>query len=299
MAHDPHAFPVVVSNACADAAVELFGLGSRGAAREWVLEVIADRGEVVERLPEEFGRRRSPSGYFLVAESLLALPLAAGKDRDGGPVWVATQCLGVPQSDVVDPFALVGNQLLEQVSFTVHAIQRFQERAGGVPDAVVARRQLVDLLVQDVYASRSAPRWWRSASPALFYLVAGSGDEICLPCRGGDGVRPFTATTFMHRAADLFAVPEQDLWLRCRVDPERFPSGGSAERRLLRLLGKGARLSWHKPKYVPFEVRAKWWLLLSPGLAAPVAWEPEDPARPLVVLGLCDDRTWWRRLFGR
>ncbi len=296
MAFDPYAFDIVVTNACADAAAELFGLGGREAARAWVVQVISTKGEIVDKLPPVFGRRRSPSGWFLLAEGLLLLPLASGADRTGTPQWIATHCVGLPRDHEVDPFRLGSRELLDHVSFAAHAIERFQLRGGGHPDSVLARQQLAEVLAPSVYASPKPPAWWRSAQPAEFYLLAGSRDEFCLPCRTGDGVRPFTATTFMHQAADLFVLPPGELGSRCRLDPSRFPPGGRAERRATRLLDRGGQLIWHKPGFAPAQVWAKWWLVFADRVAAPVIWEPENARHPLLVLGLVDARPWWRRL---
>ncbi|MBH0781592.1 hypothetical protein [Nocardia bovistercoris] len=298
MADDLPGFAIVVTDSCADAAAEVFGVGDRERAREWVLRVVAEEGEVAEALPPIFGQR-DESGWYLVAENLLALPLASEVDRGGHRRWVATDCYGSSRQHVIDPYALTGAELIEQIAVTVQAVERFQRYGGGDSDPVVARRQLVDVLALSARADRTAPDWWRSPTAAEFYLSAGQDDSMCLPCRACDGVRPYTATTFMHRAADLFALRGIELGTRCRADPLRFPPGGPAEQRLFRLLAKDSRLSWHKPDHVPAEDRAEWWVSITPGLAASVAWEPHDPARPLVVLGLWDVRPRWRKLLGR
>jgi hypothetical protein len=81
-------WPVVVTHGCADACAEAFALGGREQARQWLELLITQRGVVTDQLPTWLVGRRSPSGYFLVIDDLLALPLAA--DRQGRPQWIAT-----------------------------------------------------------------------------------------------------------------------------------------------------------------------------------------------------------------
>ncbi|MGF6889620.1 hypothetical protein ABIA39_009071 [Nocardia sp. GAS34] len=144
---NPNSLDVVVTNRCADACAETFGLVDREAARRWLLEIISSRGAVVDQLPAPMAGRRSRSGWFLLADRLVALPLALDTDASGRQQWIATNCLAVPRHDrAIDPTALNGPALLAHVRLTTHAIERFQQRGGGHPDLEHARAQLTHIL---------------------------------------------------------------------------------------------------------------------------------------------------------
>ncbi|WP_156161839.1 hypothetical protein [Nocardia vulneris] len=297
---DRDTLDVIVTNTCADTCAQTFGLNGRDEARAWLVQLIVERGFIADHLPAPMSRRRSPSGYFLLIDGLLALPLAEGHDRDGRSQWIATNCVGFPVDRSIDPLSLHGHELLAHVNFTVHAIQRFQQRGGGDLDQQHARFQLTDRLAPTARASSGPPDWWRSAQPALFYLIAGTADEYCLPCRAGDARHAFEATTFMHRAAHLFECDSTDLTGHCRLDPHRLPPGSRTERHARQLLHRGGKLSWHRPSFVDHpDPRTKWWLHFSDKIAAPIAWAPNDEQHPLIILDVSDGRHWWRRIIDR
>jgi hypothetical protein len=194
-------WPVVVTNRCADRCAGAFGSAERELARLWLQRQIP-LGRITNQLPRALGSRRSPSGRFLVVDQVLALPLKA--DDEGLHQWIATDCILFPEyrkPPDLDPFALSGRQLLQQVDFTEHVIERFQERYSAHPDPSVARKQLWDRLEPTVRAVRRPPAWCRT-KPSDFFLVA--ADEFCLPAKWqGGGGKAFTVTTFIHRASDL------------------------------------------------------------------------------------------------
>jgi hypothetical protein len=290
-------WPIVVTNRCADACAEAFGLTGREQARAWLLTVIAKKGEVTNRLPAPVAGRRSPSGYFVLVDDVLVLPLAA--DRDGGAQWIATNCVAFPaKRRRVDPFRLTGLALLEQVNVLPHAVERFQQRGGGHPDPEQARQELLDMIAPTVRAVRRAPRWC-GTRPADFYLVAGAADEFCLPCRAGGGARAFDVITCIHRAGDLFALDPTQLAARCRLDPATLPPDSRKARLVTRALHSGGRLSWHAPRWAAPHAKAKWWIVFGNRLAAPVAWRPGNRAKPLLLLDLADHRPLLVRLVSR
>jgi hypothetical protein len=229
---------------------------------------------------------------------MVALPLAA--DRNGRPQWIATSCLVFPAyrrrgtGPAPDPFTLTGPRLLAEVNFTEHAIHRFQQRCGGSPDPRVAAGQLATVLGPDVRATRRPPAWCRTR-PADFYLVA--WDEMCLPMsRHGSAGKAFDATTCIHRAADLFVTYGPALAAYCTLDPTGIPPGSPDAATINAVFATGAgRLSWHPPTWAAREPAARFWVLFTGGLAAPVAWHPDAP-RPLTVLRLARRRTLLDRL---
>jgi hypothetical protein len=291
-------WPIVVTNRCADACAETLGLGTREHARAWLQDLIAHRGVVTKRLPEPMSGRRSPSGQFLLVDGVLVLPLAA--DRDGEHKWIATNCLVFPghraSGGQVDPFALRGRELLEQVNLLSHAVDRFQQRCGGSPDPQRARAELVERLAPTVRAQQRPPAWC-GTRPAEFYLVAGEHDEYCLPCRNGSGSRPFDATTCIHEATDLFALTKAQLAARCRVEPSALPERGRHQ--LAAAFKSSGSLTWHKPRWARGNSKATWWIVFDGRVAAPVSWDPGKTARPLLVVGLTDGRSLLARLFSR
>lgn len=295
-------WPIVVTNSCADACAEAFDLVGREHARGWLLAVISERGVVTDRLPAPVAGRRSPSGYFVVVDDLLVLPLAA--DRDGRAQWIATNCVAFPRSRrhdgdaSQDPFRLKGWNLLNQVNVLPHAVDRFQQRGGGHPDAERARQELLGMLAPTVRASRRPPPWC-GTRPAEFYLVAGQDDEFCLPCRAGSGARPFEVITCIHRAGDLLTLNPTQLAARCQFQPNTLPPDSRAARLIAEAFHFSGRLSWHAPRWAKPRPEAKWWIVFRNRLAAPVVWQPEDEATPLLVLDLADHRPMLVRLFSR
>lgn len=293
-------WPIVVTNRCAEACAEAFGLADREPARAWLATAVSERGVVTDRLPPAVAGRRSPSGYFVLIEDVLVLPLAA--DRDGRAQWIATNCVAFPgvrgAAGGVDPFRLVGWDLLNQVTVLPHAIERFQQRGGGHPDPQRARQELLDRVAATVRASRRPPSWC-STRPAEFYLVAGNDDEFCMPCRKGGGGRPFDMITCIHRAGDLFAVNPTRLAAACRLDPAALPPGSRSARLITEAFHFSGRLSWQRPSWARPHRDATWWIVFNNRMAAPVAWQPEVEDTPLLVLGLADHRPILVRLFSR
>jgi hypothetical protein len=118
--------------------------------------------------------------------------------------------------------------------------------------------------------------------------------------RNGSAGYAFDALTCIHRASDLFTLGGRELIKRCRM------SSTVAEPRrkvLLERMTPQARLSWRRPRWAPLHPSARFWLLVSPHLAAALAWQPERAARPLLILDVAVkpsliDRL-RRRLFAR
>ncbi|AOS64784.1 hypothetical protein [Actinoalloteichus hymeniacidonis] len=280
-------WPVVVTDRCARSCAEALGFADQDSARAWLTEQIRVNGTITDRLPASVVGRRSRSGYFLVIKDEVLLPLA--EDRDGAPQWIGTNCVIFPERrrPSAAPLTLSGAGLLDQIELLPHAVERFQQYCGGSTDIDVARRELRARLAPTARAASRAPRW-SGTRPAEFYLVAGQDDEYVLPCRTGGGGRPFDATTCIHRSRDLFELAGRRLIARCRVDAV------PARRRARLTSGLGvvqARLEWNRPSWAPVRRDARWWVVLAPKLAIPVAWEPENRRRPLVALGVVDRRS--------
>ncbi|MGF6889652.1 uncharacterized protein (TIGR02679 family), partial [Nocardia sp. GAS34] len=270
---------------------------SRDTARRWLLEIISTRGTVVDQLPAPMTGRRSPSGWFLLVDGLLVLPLALGTDDAGQQQWIATNCLAVPRHDrVIDPTGLNGSALLAHVRVTTHAIERFQQRGGGHPDLEQARAQLIRILTPTVYASPRPPAWWRSREPADYYLIGGDHDEWCLPIRPGDAAQAFDATTCMHRATHLFELDPRGLAAMCCVDEQRLQPGSRPYKILQSALAQGAVLSWYRPHRARPNPWATWWLILGDRLSAAVSYDPDHHV-PLTIRDLDDRRVFWKRWF--
>lgn len=145
------------------------------------------------------------------------------------------------------------------------------------------------MIATTVRASRRPPAWC-STRPADFYLVAGTGDEFCLPCRTGSGARAFDVITCIHRAGDLFTLNPIRLAAHCRLEPTALPPDSRQARLITDAFHFGGRLSWHKPRWARPHATAKWWIVFHNRLAAPVAWRPEVEDTPLLVLDLADHR---------
>ncbi len=285
--------PVVITHSCADACAEAFGLPGRDQAREWLDKVVAQHGRVTDQLPKPVAGRRSPSGRFLVVDGLLVLPLAA--DREGRAQWIATNCVAFPPKEAADVSRLRGWELLDQVNVLPHAVERFQQRGGGDRDPRRAHEQLLSALAPTARVAKRPPAWC-STRPADLYLVAGEGDEFCLPCRPSGGPRAYDLVTCIHRAGDLFATKHYGS--TSAVLPGAFAAHSRAARLVEHGLARGGVLTWTRPRYAPEHPEAKWWLDFGNRTAAPVRWQP-GAARPLLVIGLVDKRPWPIRLLDR
>ncbi|MGW5054769.1 hypothetical protein [Actinokineospora sp. NPDC004072] len=300
---DMSEWPIVVTNRCADACAEAFGLAGRDQARAWLSDLVSNNGEITDRLPAPVAGRRSPSGHFVLVENVLILPLA--HDRDGAAHWIATNCIAIPGTNRpaataarVDPFQLTGRDLLSHVNVLPHAVERFQQRCGGHRLPERARQELLDTIAPTVRAQPRPPRWC-GTRPADLYLVAGTDDEFCLPCRTGGGARAFDVITCIHRAADLFTLNPIRLAAQCRLDPDALPPGGRQARLITESFRFSGRLSWHKPRWARPYPDAKWWIVFDNGIAAPVAWHPEVKDKPLLVMAIADHRPWIIRVLSR
>ncbi|ASO21785.1 hypothetical protein AHOG_20840 [Actinoalloteichus hoggarensis] len=291
-------WPVVVTDRCAHSCAEAMGFADPTEARAWLHEQIRVRGTVTDRLPASVAGRRSRSGYFVVIEDEVLLPLA--EDRDGAPQWIATYCVLFPgrRAAAVTPSSLRGRRLLDEVELLPHAVERFQQYCGGSADPALARRELYDVLAPTVRATSRPPRW-SGTRPADFYLVAGDDGEYVLPCRVGGGRRPFDATTCIHRSRDLFDLEGDRLLARCLLGADTVPARSAGRACIERGGASGARLVWHRPAWAPARPAARWWLVLAPRLAIPVAWQPRHRSRPLIALGLVDRRPVLVRLLER
>ncbi|WP_258904004.1 hypothetical protein [Actinokineospora sp. UTMC 2448] len=84
---DMSEWPIVVTNRCADACAEAFGLAGRDQARAWLSDLVANNGEITDRLPTPVAGRRRPSGHFVLVENVLILPLAHDRDGSGTLSW--------------------------------------------------------------------------------------------------------------------------------------------------------------------------------------------------------------------
>jgi hypothetical protein len=293
-------WPVVVTGRCVDACIEAFEISGRDEAREWLNALIDKHGTITDRLPPTVCGRRSPSGYFVLVEDTLILPLKL--DRDRNHQWIATNCIAFPPVREAarrhDLTRLAGSQLLQQVTFLPHAIERFHQRGGGHPSPERAHRELLATLTPTVRAARRAPPWCRTR-PAEFYLIAGEHDQFCLPCRPSGGARPFDVITCIHRATHLFELGPTRLVTSCRLDPSHISAGGRAQRLLNNEFRLHAHLSWHRPTWARPRPDATWWIVFHHRVAAPVMWQPEHNDTPLLILDLADHRSFLIRLIDR
>lgn len=189
---------------------------------------------------------------------------------------------------------LEGTALLNQVNISAHAVERFQQRCQASPDPQVAEAELLNTLAAGVRAVLRPPAWCRTAK-ADFYLVA--YNEFCLPVsRQGSGGKAFDALTCMHRANDLFLLDGPSLARVCFIDPKTFAADDERREAIATAFQNGARLSWHRPAWVKPDWRARFWVIFSDRLVAPVAWHPDRPSRQLVILGLAERRTLIQRV---
>ncbi|HEX6076997.1 MAG TPA: hypothetical protein VFZ32_17265 [Micromonosporaceae bacterium] len=295
-------WPVVVTNRCAEACANEFGLSRREIARAWLYDLIEKRGRLDNQPPSELPGLSSPSGYFLVAGGAVALPLAPASD--GTARWVAVDCRVLPSyrekfgtaQREVDPLPLRGAALLRHVNLTRAAVARFQRLCGADPNPDIAREELREILVEDARAVTESPDWCRKAPDADCYLV--SGDEFLLPLRRRSALA-FDALGLIHRASSLFTLRGPDLALRCRYLESALPEGSQRRELLETALHTSGQLSWRRPGWAKPHPRAQFWVRLSPMLAAPVAWQPERDARPLLLLDLVHRQSLFARLTGR
>lgn len=281
-------WPVVVTNRCAERCATAMKLGSRREARDWLTRQLPD-GYVTRELPAGMGRPRSPSGYFLVIDDLVVLPLA--EDRQNQRQWIATDCIaatGGRRGARIDPYGMSGSELVQYADITRHALERFHERCGAPKNLDLARTQLVRWLVAST--ARAVPRSpsWCRTGHADFFVVA--DDELCLPARwGGGGGQAFSLTTCIHRAGDLFELGPVELMRRCRINRTRTAPHDPAV--LSRAIAASGRLSWHHPRWVVHVQDARFWILVNEGCVLQVSWDPEA-ARPLTVIGVAKRRAW-------
>lgn len=292
-------WPVVVTNRCAERCAAAMGLGSQREARDWLTRQLPD-GYVTQELPARMGRRRSPSGYFLVIDDVVVLPLA--EDRQNRRQWIATDCIVAAREHGgarIDPYALTGRELVQHADITRHAVERFQQRCGAPQNLDLARTQLVRWLATTACAVPRSPSWCRTEQ-ADFFVVA--DDELCLPARwGGGGGQPFSLTTCIHRSDDLFELGPAELMRKCRINRTRIAPHDPAV--LSRAIAATGRLSWHHPRWVAHVQDARFWILLNEECVLQVSWDP-GAARPLTVVGVAERRMllaglrrWLRGLF--
>ncbi|MGH3729118.1 MAG: hypothetical protein ACRDTU_10235 [Micromonosporaceae bacterium] len=289
-------WPVVVTNQCAEVAAEKFGLAHADRARTWLYQVIKQRGQVTHELPPPVATLRSGSGYFMVADDVVVLPLMPAKD--GTARWIATDCAVFPSyrrrggAATVDPFQLSGADLVQHVGFSRRAVEQFQERSPADPNPEIAREELRDLLAADSRATAKPPAWCRARN-ADFYLV--SGDEYVLPMsRQNSSGYEFEALSCVHRAGVLFGLRGADLAARCRFGGAIFAASSSKE--FLAALSDAGRLSAHRPSWAKAHPAARFWVIASDTLAAPAAWQHHHTRQPLLVLDVAERLVWRERL---
>jgi hypothetical protein len=129
----------ITDTAAAQAARDL---GCTQAQARAFLEKQAPGGRVVasDQLPPPYRGKRSQTDRFLLIDHMLALPLAMDRRDPSG--FSATGCLIFKEylrangraRPAPDPYTLSGVKLMEQVRLSEHAVQRYQQRAGGHPN---------------------------------------------------------------------------------------------------------------------------------------------------------------------
>jgi hypothetical protein len=297
-------WPVVVARHCAEVCASEFGLSRPDHARVWLYDLIKKRGKRTDQPPSELPDLASPSGFFMVADGVLALPLAAVGDPVAGTArWVAVDCEIFPSylerfgaAREVDPLPLRGAALLRHVHLTRAAVGRFQRLCDADPNLDIAREELREILVEDARAVTEPPDWCRKAPDADYYLT--SGDEFLLPLMRKSAMA-FEAVGLIHRAGSLFMLRGPDLATRCRYLETALPEGSERRELLETALHTNSHLIWRRPGWARPHPRAQFWVRLSPMLAAPVAWQPEHAARPLLLLDLVHRQSLLARLTGR
>lgn len=289
-------WPVVVTNRCAEACAKEFGLSQSDGAKAWLYKIIDERGQVTSDLPNPVAPLRSSSGFFMVADRVVVLPLA--KASDGTARWIATDCKVFPSyrrrhssgarrgaGTRIDPMTLAGAELVRHVNLS-RAVLSFQQRCGGDPDPAVAREELLRDVARDARAVATPPDWYRGGR-ADFYVV--SGDEYVLPTsRRGSAGYFFDALDCVHRAGELFALRGTALAARCRFDEVAMPAGSPRRELLAAALTADGQLMWHPPQWARPHPMARFWVSATGRLAAPVAWQPQHPSHPLLVLDLAE-----------
>jgi hypothetical protein len=288
-------WPVVVTNRCAEACAKEFGLSQPDGARAWLYKIIDERGQVTDQLPTPVAPMKSGSGFFMVADKVVVLPLS--KASDGTARWIATDCKVFPSyrqrtrgsarrrgPGQPDPLALTGAELARHINLAA-AVDSYQRECGGDLNPVVAREELLRRLARDARAVTAPPDWY-DAGRADFYVVA--GDEYVLPmARTGGAGRVFDALACVHRAGELFRLRGAALAARCRFDEAALPSGSPRRELFAAALTAGGRLSWRTPDWARPHPAARFWVIAGK-LAAPVAWQPGHPSHPLLVLDLAE-----------
>ncbi|MCW2919700.1 MAG: hypothetical protein JWN52_7768 [Actinomycetia bacterium] len=309
----------ITDTAAAQAARDL---GYTPAQARAFLEKQVPSGRVVasDQLPSPYKGRRSQTDRFLLIDHVLALPLALDRRDPSG--FSATGCLVFKEylratgraRARVDPYTVSGAKLMEQVRLSEHAVQRYQERAGGHPDPKIARDQMRRQLSLDARAARQRPRWTKSRRPADFFLLAGGPqgqEDFCFPMsEHGGGGRPFEALTCLHRSKPLFELASADLAKRVTFPQdvlaafdELQPGEGSPVSRFRAAISESGTLCWHPPHGHPHHSQARFYLVMS-SIFVPVAWEKKSDV-PLVALDVRETRlsilkrmaAWLRRRF--
>jgi hypothetical protein len=293
-------WPIVITTACAKAAAEAFGFSTVAEARTWVEQLSNEHGVTTKTLPSRFQGRRSRSGYFRVVQGMFILPLA--NDRENRAQWIATHLLAYADPNKASaqlPLAQQGWELLRQITFTIHAVERFQQRCGGSRDIAQAKEELLQAIAPTARAQQRPPQW-SGTRPADFYLVAGEFDQYCLPCRASGGNKlAFEATTCLHRAADLFALSGHQLRRRCTPGPDMLPLSARDNHLLDNGFAFGGRLGWHKPAWITAESHNGWWITFSHRVAIAVRWQPGNQQTPLLLTHIVDGRSWLTKLLDR
>ncbi|MGH3713977.1 MAG: hypothetical protein ACRDT4_11030 [Micromonosporaceae bacterium] len=243
----------------------------------------------------------------MVANDVVVLPLAAASD--GTARWIATDCKVFPSfqprygsATSVDPYRLRGADLVRHVHLSRRAVEAFQRRCDGDPDEMIAGEELREILARDALALPEPPDWCPDAPQAAFYLVA--GNAYLLPMsRHGKGRYDFSAVDCLHRAEELFELRGPELAGRCRLDG--FAGVPGRRDRFADALRAGGQLSWRRPRWARGYRSVRFWIV-TPGIAAPVVWQPEDPDTPLVVLDVLERlspyarvRRWWDKVHPR
>jgi hypothetical protein len=298
-------WPVVVARHCAEVCANEFGLARPEYARAWLYDLINKRGGRTQEPPAELPNLASPSGFFMVVDGVLVLPLAVVGDPVAGSArWMAVDCkifpsyrerYGTVVGDV-DPLPLRGARLLRHINLTRPTVSRFQVLCNADPNPDIAREELREILVEDARALTEPPDWCRRAPKSDFYLV--SGDEFLLPLKRRSAV-VFDTAGLIHRASSLFVLRGSDLAARCRYLESALPFGSERRDLLETALRTNGRLSWRRPGWARPHPRAQFWIMLASSLAAPVAWQPEQGPRPLLVLDLVHRQSLLARLTGR
>lgn len=298
-------WPVVVAKHCAEVCANEFGLARPEYARAWLYDLIGKRGKRTPQPPAEFPNLASPSGFFMVVDGVLALPLAeVGDPVAGSARWMAVDCVLFPSYRErygnavgnVDPLPLRGASLLRHVNLTTATVNRFQLLCDADPNKDIAREELREILVEDARALTEPPDWCRKAPESDYYLVA--GDEFLIPLKRRSPM-VFDATGLIHRASSLFVLRGADLAARCRYLESALPYGSERRDLLETAMRTSSHLSWRRPGWARPHPRAQFWIVLSSSLAAPVAWQPEQGPWPLLVLDLVHRQSLLARLTGR